>query len=95
MSQVIRQALRWATWQPVDDATRYQRLDLCHYGMVQRWVIVSSEAARQRAEQSVRKAQKRERETVQPTLSNPTQEKFDISGILFVQRAEESFFVGR
>jgi hypothetical protein len=27
-------------------------------------------------------------------LSNPTQEKFDISGILFVQRAEESFFVG-
>ena len=32
---------------------------------------------------------------IEPTLSNPTQEKFDISGILFVQRAEESFFVGR
>jgi hypothetical protein len=30
-----------------------------------------------------------------PTLSNPTQEKVDLSGILFVQRAEASFFVRR
>ncbi len=65
VSQVISQALRWATWQPVDDATRYQRLDLCHYGMAQRWLLVSSEAALQRAEKSVSKAQKRELATVQ------------------------------
>src|SRR5437762_2936894 len=68
VSQVISQALRGATWQPIDDATRYQRLDLCHYGMAQRWLIVSSEAALQRAETSVSKAQKRELATVQKQL---------------------------
>jgi len=68
VSQVISQALRRATWQSVDDATRYQRLDLCHYGMAQRWLIVSSEAARQRAEQSVSKAQQRELESVEKQL---------------------------
>jgi len=77
VSQVISQALRWATWQPVDDATRYQCLDLCHYGMGQRWLIVSSEAARQRAEQSVRKAQKRERETVQQQLFHLQAKRFE------------------
>jgi transposase len=77
VSQVISQALRWATWQPVDDATRYQRLDLCHYGMAQRWVIVSSEAALQRAEKSVSKAQKRELETVQKQLFHLQAKRFE------------------
>jgi transposase len=77
VSQVISQALRWATWQPVDATTRYQRLDLCHYGMAQRWVIVSSEAALQRAEQSVSKAQKRELETVQKQLFHLQAKRFE------------------
>lgn len=34
VSQVIRQALQWDTWQPVDPKTRYQPLALCHYGIV-------------------------------------------------------------
>jgi len=68
VSQVISQALRRATWPSVDDATRDQRLDLCHYGMAQRWLIVSSEAARQRAEKSVRKAQHRELASVEKPL---------------------------
>jgi transposase len=77
VSQVISQALRWATWQPVDDATRYQRLDLCHYGMAQRWLLVSSEAALQRAEKSVSKAQKRELETVQKQLFHLQAQRFE------------------
>jgi transposase len=77
VSQVISQALRWATWQPVDATTRYQRLDLCHYGMAQRWVIVSSEAALQRAEKSVSKAQKRELETVQKQLFHLQAKRFE------------------
>ena len=77
VSQVISQALRGATWQPVDATTRYQRLDLCHYGMAQRWVIVSSEAARQRAEKSVSKAQKRELETVQKQLFHLQAKRFE------------------
>jgi len=77
VSQVISQALRWATWQPVDDATRYQRLALCHYGMAQRWLIVSSEAALQRAEKRVSKAQKRELETVQKQLFHLQAKRFE------------------
>jgi transposase len=77
VSQVISQALRRATWQSVDDATRYQRLDLCHYGMAQRWLIVSSEAARQRAEKSVRKAQQRELESVEKQLFHLQAKRFE------------------
>jgi hypothetical protein len=60
VSQVIGQALREDTWQAVDDTTRSHRLDRCHSGMAQRWLVVSSEAAMQRAEQSVTKAHQRE-----------------------------------
>ena len=75
--QVISQALRWATWQPVDATTRYQRLELCHYGLAQRWVIVASAAALQRAEKSVSKAQKRELETVQKQLFHLQAKRFE------------------
>jgi len=77
VSQVISQALRRATWQSVDDATRYQRLDLCHYGMAQRWLIVSSEAARPRAEKSVSKAQQRELESVEKQLFHLQAKRFE------------------
>jgi len=77
VSQVISQALRRATWQSVDDATRYQRLDLCHYGMAQRWLIVSSEAARQRAEKSVSKAQQRELASVEKQLFHLQAKRFE------------------
>jgi transposase len=77
VSQVLSQALRWATWQPVDDATRSQRLDLCHDGMAQRWLLVSSEAALQRAEQSVSKAQKRELATVQQQRLHLQAQRFE------------------
>jgi transposase len=77
VSQVISQALRGATWQPIDDATRYQRLDLCHYGMAQRWLIVSSEAALQRAATSVSKAQQRELATVQKQLFHLQAQRFE------------------
>jgi transposase len=68
VAQVISQALRWAPWHPVDDATRYQRLDLGHYGMAQRWLIVSSEAAVQRAEHRVHQAQNRALATIEKQL---------------------------
>ncbi len=77
VSQVIRQALREDTWQRVDDTTRYHRLELCHYGMAQRWLVVSSEAATQRAEQSVSKAQKRELEAIQKQLFHLQAQRFE------------------
>src|SRR5438270_10371295 len=60
VSQVITQALQWDLWHHLDETTRYHGLPLCHYGMVQRWLVVSSQAAMERAEASITKAQQRE-----------------------------------
>jgi hypothetical protein len=77
VSQVIRQALRADTWQRVDDTTRYHCLELCHYGMAQRWLVVCSEAAMQRAEQSVSKARQREFETIEKQLFHLQAQRFE------------------
>jgi transposase len=77
VSQVIRQALREDTWQALDDTTRYHRLELCHYGMVQRWFVICSEAATQRAEKSVSKAQKREFEAIEKQLFHLQASRFE------------------
>jgi transposase len=77
VSQVIRQALSEDTWQATDDTTRYSRLDLCHYGMAQRWVVVCSEAAMQRAEHSVSKAQKHECEAIEKQLFHLQAKRFE------------------
>jgi transposase len=68
VSQVIRQALTWDTWHPVADHIRYQRLELCHAGMAQRWLVVYSQAAFERAAATLKKAQQRETEAVEKPL---------------------------
>jgi transposase len=60
VSQVIAQALAWDTWHPLDDTTRDQCLEVCHDGLAQRWLIVQSEAALERAEATITKARQRE-----------------------------------
>jgi transposase len=77
VSQVITQALRWDTWHPVTATTRYQRVALGHYGMVQRWLVVSSDAALQRAEATVSKAQQREYETILKQLFHLQAKRFE------------------
>jgi transposase len=76
VSQVVRQALREDTWQPVDDDTRYQALTLCHYGMAQRWLVVSSRAARERAEATLHKATQREHEAITKQLFHLQAQRF-------------------
>jgi transposase len=68
VSQVISQALQWDTWQPFDAHTRYQPLALGHYDMVQRWLVVSSQAAYERAEAALNKATQREDEAINKPL---------------------------
>jgi transposase len=63
--QVITQALTSDRWQRLDETTRYHRLELEHYGMAQRWLVVSSQAAMERAEASVTKAQQREWDAIE------------------------------
>jgi transposase len=76
VSQVIRQALEWETWHPVDDNIRYQRLELCHYGMAQRWLVVYSQAAFERAAARLKKATQREEEAITKTLFHLQAQRF-------------------
>jgi len=68
VSQVITQALQEDRWHRLDETTRYYGLELCHYGMAQRWLVVSSQAARERAEASITKAQQREWDAIEKPL---------------------------
>jgi transposase len=65
VSQVIMQALTWESWHWLDETTCYQSVELCHDGMAQRWLVVCSQAALERAEATVTKAQPREYEAIE------------------------------
>jgi transposase len=80
VSQVISQALQWDTWHELNATTRYQCLALCHYGMAQRWLVVSSQAALERAEASVTKGQQREWETIEKQLFHLQAKRFETPG---------------
>lgn len=77
VGEVIEQSLSMDTWQEIDDRTRYQRLDLCHYGMEQRWLVVYSEKAYKRAGKTLAKAQARESEKVSKQLFHLQARRFD------------------
>jgi transposase len=74
--QVIEQAWAWGEWQPLNETVRYQRVELCHYGMAQRWLVVSSQDAWQRAAQTLAKAQAKEAEQVQKQLFHLQAQRF-------------------
>jgi hypothetical protein len=50
---------------------------LVHYGMAQRWLVVCSEAAQQRAEKRVSKAQNRELEGIEKQLFHLQAKRFE------------------
>src|SRR5262249_41952960 len=76
VAQVIRQALQWDTWQPFDHHTRYQPLMLCHYGIAQRWWVVYSQAACERAEATLKQATQREHEAITKQLLHLQAQRF-------------------
>src|SRR5256714_6775537 len=74
--QVIEQAWAWGEWQPLDETIKYHRLELCHYGMAQRWLVVSSQDAWQRAAQTLAKARAKESAQVQKQLFHLQAQRF-------------------
>src|SRR2546430_1217777 len=77
VSRVITQALQWDRWHRLDETTRYDGLELCHYGMAQRWLVVSSQAAMERAEASITKAQQRAWDAIQKQLVHLHAQRYD------------------
>jgi transposase len=68
VSEAITQALALDCWHRFDDQTRYQRLELCHDGMAQRWLVVYSQAAYERAAATLNNARQREDEAIHKQL---------------------------
>ena len=77
VKQVIHQALKWDQWRQFDATLRYQSVELGHYGMDQRWLVVYSDAAFERAEATVTKAQKREAEAIEKQLFHLQAQRFE------------------
>jgi transposase len=75
--QMITQVLQWDTWHRLDDTTRYQRIELCHYGMAQRWLVVSSQGALKRAEARITKECQREAEAIDKQLFHLQARRFE------------------
>ena len=76
VSEAITQALALDSWARLDEATRYQRLELCHYGMAQRWLVVYSQAALARAEATLNKASAREEAATHKPLLHLQAQRF-------------------
>lgn len=76
VSQVIAQALALDTWHEVDAQTRSQRLELCHYGMAQRWLVVFSQAAAWRAEAAGSHAPHKAYDAIQTQLFHLQAQRF-------------------
>ena len=77
VGEVIDQAWDFDMWQVLDEGNDYQRVDLGHYGIVQRWLVVYSKAAGQRAQQTIAKATDREYEKVKKQLFHLQAQRFD------------------
>jgi hypothetical protein len=72
----MRQARTWDTWHPIDANIRYQCLELCHYGMAQRWLVVYSQAAFARAAATLKHATQREHEAITKALFHRPAQRF-------------------
>ena len=79
VSQVIDQALPGDAWQSFDANTRYQPLALGHYGMAQRWLVVSAQAALERVDATLKRATQREAEGIKKQLFHLQAQRFGTS----------------
>lgn len=77
VQHVIDQAWVVNQWQPLETTDQYQCLELCHYGIAQRWVVVYSQAAWHRAAKTLAKAQAHEQETAHKALFHLQAQRFD------------------
>jgi transposase len=73
---VIQQALKWDEWRTIDESYQYQTLELGHYGIDQRWVIVRSRGALERASKTIDKKIAKEKKAADKQLFHLQAERF-------------------
>ena len=73
----------WAAdgWQILNDQHRYFRIDLSHYSISQRWLVIFSQSAAQRAKQTLPKACAKELEKVSKQLFHLQAQRFESQAI--------------
>jgi transposase len=64
-------------WVGLGPGYRYQRVDLIHYGIKQRWLVIHSQGALDRAKQTLAKAEKKERKNAQKQLFHLQAQRFE------------------
>jgi transposase len=75
--QVIDQAWAWNHWQRQDEDYRFQRIDLSHYGIEQRWLVITSQSGWQQAQEAVAKAQEKEQKAIHKQLYHLQAQRFN------------------
>ena len=75
VGETIEAALGKA-WVPLSAGYRYQRLEHRHYGIEQRWLVIYSEAARNRSKQRTKKMLKKEQERLEKQLFHLQAQRF-------------------
>lgn len=94
-NMVVQQALKQKdSWISIDENYAYQRFDLCHFGMEQRWVVIFSKKALARAEKTMAKKQSKEEKKIQKQLFHLQAKRFDskeeaLQALMDLQKAWE------
>ncbi len=63
-------------WEKIDEKNKIKVFPLIHYGMNQRWIIIHSNAAHERALKSVNKSVDKEKEAIEKKLSKLSKQRF-------------------
>jgi len=75
--RAIQDALKQDIWETWDEQRKYTCLEIEHYNIHQRWVIVFSEAAFNRSEKTVEKASSKEKTHIEKALYHLQAERFE------------------
>ncbi len=75
--QKIEEALQADAWQVWDEQRKYRCFEVRHYEMAQRWLVVFSQPAFQRAQQTVQRAVAKEREKIAQAAFHLQAQRFE------------------
>jgi len=77
VKQVLSECLSSSNWTDFNESNRYQNISLCHYGIQQRWIVVFSDHAYQRADQTIQRAVEKEAKKLKTDSKKFHKEPFD------------------
>ena len=74
IDQALSSPLQWVD---MGDGNRYQRFELCHYEIEQRWLVIHSEAALSRARSTLARQQEKESKKIEKALFHLQAQRFE------------------